>query len=907
MSGIEIITYGGGDLLRGVFNSISMLFYGQNGNLIQALCVIAAMIGGSWSISRCFFQSYTDAFLTKYFLPLLVIPTLLIVPQAKVHIIDKIEDKPIVVDNVPFLFAEIASFASFWGYRITTAIENVMHTPEDVQYCKTGMVFGADSMLDFSRLKLNNSTMAQNLHQFTQQCVIYDIALNRYTIDELRKTPNLLAFLKDSTSKERMIHYVDPEDRSMYYVRCVDVITKMKPYFSKDADYYAKHEILKKLPTAYQALLNLKDKSADKISNQLATAMSKSSHELCNDMIVVNAFNDATARFASERAKENQRNIYQTAGSLAGSSLVTMRIVFEALIYASIIFVVPLSLLPGGVKIIGSWLFLNVWIQLWPPLYAVVNYITMFCTEKYVKSVMGGVSDGFSMFTSAGLQEMAFDTAALSGFLSLSVPVLSFYILQNLQSIVHLSGSLMTPAHSSAIAAASEESSGNYSFSNASMGQISYNNQTAFQQNTAPTLSSGFFTDNYGTHQIKYGKDRLTVNQDPSNLDTSISTAEAYSSSLQNAEQNAQSVVDTTQQAYSETLGIAERCMTDLVQHVASGDSYSSGYNTNESIALQESANFVKSMAENWGHEHGLSERDSLEYFTRLGLDWPLIVSAGCVTSSTCGVVSDEARRSAENIVNSEDFQKHYQQLINCSKSESTNFMTDEGKRLVENYAGSLENLKSSQEQYSSARSELNQISENLSYVKSHTSSVNTNLNTEFSNWLNERGEMGALFDKSREGTLNALRDIFVQEKCQSEIEGLKNFKHPDLNVPENQKPSFSEDWKVMRKNVRDKASLMDLSPGEAKHKAEAFTKQYDLCLEGIEGVLIKQEQAIMTKHEDIKIEHQEDHKKLNIERLASKISKNVDHACTRIENGGMFDIQDADFSWFDDYSNPSK
>ena len=562
---VEIITYGGGDLLWAVFNAISMLFYGKDSenSFIQPLCVISAMIGGAWGISRCLFQSYTDAFLTKYLLPLLAVPTLLIVPQADVIIIDKLNKddkmngKPFVVSNVPFLFAKIAGMTSYWGYQLTQSIEKVMHTPNDVMYSKTGKIFGAETTLDFARLKLNNATLKQNLHHFTQQCIIYDIALGRYSLDELRKSDNLLKFLKENTSKVRMIPYVDPNSKQMDYLSCIESVDKMAPLFDQEAAYYTQHEVFKDLPIAYQALMSFKKASENKISGQLAKSLISDEKGILKDIIAVNAVNDASARFATERAKDNQRSTYQTAGSLAGSTLVTMRIIFEALIYACFVFIVPLSLMPGGFKFIGSWIFLNVWIQLWAPLYGIINYITMLCAQKYANSVLGGISDGYSLFTSAGFQELALDTAALGGFLSLSVPVISFYLLQNLQSLVHLSGSLLTPAHSSAITAASEQSTGNYSFANSSMGQMSYDNQTAFQHNTAPSLSSGYFTDNYGTHQIKYGQNILTVNQDPSQLNTSISTAEAYSNSLQQAKQNAQTMVDTMQESYTQTRGVS--------------------------------------------------------------------------------------------------------------------------------------------------------------------------------------------------------------------------------------------------------------------------------------------------------------------------------------------------------------
>jgi len=899
---VEVITYGGGDLLRMVFNAVSMLFYGNdhNDSLVHPMCAISAMIGCSWGISRCFFQSYADAFLTKYFLPLIAIPSFLMVPQTRVHIIDKLEDKAIVVDHVPFLFAKIAGLSSFWGYQMTQAIEDVMHTPNDAKYSKTGMLFGADTALDFSRLKLNNGTVAQNLHHFTQQCIIYDIALGRYTIDKLKNTSNLLQFLKENTSKVRMIPYVDPNSNTTEFFSCLEAVEKMGVMFDRDVEYYTKHEVLKNIPIAYQTLMTFQTQNENKIANQLSTTDLKG---ITKNIIAVNSVEDAMQRFAVERAKDNQRSIYQTAGAMAGSTLVTMRMVFEALIYASCAIILPLSLLPGGIRFIGSWIFLNIWIQLWPPLYGILNYITMLCAQKYASSVLGGITDGYSLFTSVGLQDLAHDTAAIAGYLSLSVPVLSFYILQNLQSMAHLGSSLLSPLQSATSTAGAELSSGNYSYANTSLGQISYNNQTAFQQNTAPSLSAGYFTDNHGTHQIKYGQDHLTVNQDPSNLNTSISTAEAYSQSLQNSLQVAETQVESKSNLYTETRGLAERSIADMVQHVSSSESFTNGYSSSETQGLQESANYVANMAESWGSQHGLSGRESLEYFASLGLDWPIGIHARAGHNENSMVSSEEARQSAENILNSKDFQEHYQNVLNCTQSEATNEMTDEGKRYVENYASSIERLQSAQEQVSNSYNSMNQISDNLNYVQSNSSTVNTNLNTEFSNWLHERNSLGTLFDKTRQDELNCLRDSFISEKCQSDLGSLNNFSPPSSSLSD--LPDLEGGWSQLQTEARERANDQGLSFGQLSERGEGLASQYDSMQTLNAHKISEQHQQIDNTQQNLKGEFDRGQQESLLNSLNSRIKNNSSSIKDNFREHIISSHENSSLSWFDSYSNP--
>lgn len=372
----------------------------------------------------------------------------------------------------------------------------------------------------------------------------------------------------------------------------------------------------------------------------------------------------------------------------------------------------------------------------------------------------------------------------------------------------------MTPVHSAAQTAGAELSTGNYSFSNSSMGQLNYANQSSFQQTTAPSLSSGFFTDNYGIHQIKHGQKLLTVNQDPSSLNTSISTVEAYTNSLQEAKQNAQTRVDTTQESYIASKSVAERSSADLIEHLSSGQTYSTGESSGVTNTVQSSANFIKNVASSWGEQHGISSRDSVEYFSSLGIGCPIGVDAKLGNSGSCSALSDDAVQSAKNIVLSKDFQEHYQNVLNSSSSESLSSLTDAGKRFSESYAASMDHLKSSQDQFNEAYSNLNQISENLSYVQSHSSNINTNLNTEFSNWLDQKGCLGYLFDKDKECHLNTLRDEFIDEKCQSTLGQMKQFSYPSAPTPA-QDGDIEHRWDVVKNRSMERAETANLSKGQ--------------------------------------------------------------------------------------------
>ena len=703
MADLTVVTYGGGEILNKVFNAMAMLFNGGKGGIVQPLMMITASIGGIWALSKAFFSSSAEGFLNKYLFPLIAFPCLLLVPTSSVKIEDILQNKSYKVDNVPFLLAKVSELTSSIGYRVTEKIESVMHIPNDISYNKTGMLFGGETSLDFSRFQLTNATLERNLGKFSRQCVMYDLALGLYSIDDLKKTTDLWKFLRSNTSKVRLIPYSDPCDvehgKKPFYLNCQQALDKMAPFFEREKHYYARQEIFKNLPLTFQALTGLKKSSEELISQQLMMNV------LSNDF--------SASKFAKTRAEANQRSTYQVLGSLAGNSLVTIRAVVEALIYASFVLIVALCLLPGGGKFLLTWIFLNVWIQLWPPMYAILNYIMLSVSSSHVTSMLSGLHGdqlGLSIFTSVGLRNFHEDVHALSGYLSASIPFLTYAILQGgSQSVSHIVGSLMTPAHSAATTAASEQASGNYSFANTNFGQMSYGNTSSLQTNTAPNLTTGYFSENQGDHSTIFAPSGPILNQSASNLVDSLTLDKTLSESLQSAHQRAETQVGTAQKNYMESVSSHARDMTDLTEHIAKSTNFSHGLSEREAVDLQESARFVLSQAESWGAQHGLSERESAEAMLGMsisgGLAVPFLggISGENKNNKGVAVSSDEALNAAKSITSSQDFQSHFQKVQDFAKTASSSSMDDQGVRFVEGFTHSLDQVRSTQDQLSSS------------------------------------------------------------------------------------------------------------------------------------------------------------------------------------------------------------
>ena len=717
---MTIITYGGGEILYQIFHAIAMLFQGD----VRSLALLVATVGGFWAVAKALFSASVENLLLHYFFPLLVISGLLMIPSGSIHIEDLIQEKSYKVDGVPLFLARFSELISSIGYRMTKSFETVMHVPNDISYNKTGMLFGADTALDFKKYKINNGDLERNLQSFCKQCIAYDLALGKYSMDQLKKTTDLWGFLKENTSKIRMIHYFDALNKGKY-LSCKQALHEMTDLFEKEKEYLDKNEALKHLPLTFQAL----------------TGLQKESKELIGQQLMLHLLADG---FAKNRAYLQQRSTYLVLGSLASSSLVTIRAILETLVYVSFVFVIPFSFFPGGFRILTKWAGLAIWIQLWPPFYAVLNYVQHIVAKGKAQAIFYGLSGsdiGLSIFTNAGLQNLNDDLFALTGYLAASVPFISYAILQGgVQSAMYLVGTMMTPAHSAATSAASEKSAGNYSLANSSFGTTNYENTSTLQKNTAPSLSSGFFSENRGAYSVMHGSDETILRQGNSDLRTSIFSDHSISQSLQSAKHYAMSAVEGKQKSYSESISQHTRNMSDLTEHLANSQNYTENISEREAVDIQQSARYLENFSEHWGKQFGLNKRESFEVLTGAGIDANVFgVGAKLGGTGNRSVSRDEVLSSAMNANQSEEFQTNLQKVQDFAETKGFTSLKDEGMRLVTGYTRSLDDVHSSQEQLNIAQNKLHQVSETAQWADSHSDLVKQSLNQDFVNWIAEK------------------------------------------------------------------------------------------------------------------------------------------------------------------------
>jgi conjugal transfer mating pair stabilization protein TraG len=410
-------------------------------------------------------------------------------------------------------------------------------------YHKTGSLFASSLIQKAKTFQITNGDLAENMRNFVNQCIVYDAMLGRkYTLDDLRKSDDIWTLVSTQASPVRSLLWKDPqrEDEAQarpQIITCREAVTRFnrlwgqeldqattlygKKIFGKNALINPKVELLKYLPLTYQTLGNISKNATDILKQQMMiyAVVEGIEHQ---SSALGNAPN-----FAARRAYLQQRSTYETLGAMAADTLPIMKAVLEAIAYGCFLFVIPMALLPFGYRFLMSWVQILLWLQMWAPLYAILNYVmTMAARSKSLAALSLANEAGVTIATNVGLANVNADISAMSGYLAMSIPFLCMALVKGVGSFVQMASHLGNVSQGAASLASGEVTSGNFSFGNISEGNQQIANTNMLSQSTAATYRSSSFQLSDGqTDMITASDGSQIAHVAVSNLPTSLNVA----------------------------------------------------------------------------------------------------------------------------------------------------------------------------------------------------------------------------------------------------------------------------------------------------------------------------------------------------------------------------------------------
>jgi conjugal transfer mating pair stabilization protein TraG len=663
----EVFTYGGGEFLRHIFNGIAMVFGdGDYLLLLRTVTIIGVVVTLFTSLLK---GGLPDL---KGFILVIFVLLGLFVPKVGVVITDRIiPANSSVVANVPFGPAVAIGLFSLTSDYLTRSFETVFSLPSDLKYSGNGLLFANNLVEKSTQFELTDPRIANNFRDYWKACVFYDLALKLYTWEDLSTTNDVMGFLRTHTSQSRYFTYTNTLNADTI----INCRTGLSGQMTTDLDdavtAVSRNQAIRLFPSITDVNNAVsKFAGAMPIAVQHLTGLSRTASEIIQQNVMTNSFKDGLSSFASEvgaeaaiqryslaRAEAERQATFTTMGEMAKRKLPEMQHMLEAFIYAVSPIIMVLMMIPMLVgKVAMGYVKALLWINLWPPLYAVLHFGMTFYSAAAAKAAITVASSttaiqSLSMYTNTALGGELSNYSALAGYLSISIPMIAWMLVSGSGAVMaSLSNRLLSSYEAPVASATGEASAGNFN-----LGNLQMENAQFAQQNMAPSSASGGVSLSDGAgNTTRFGSGgNVTSDTAESKGPLSINLSNAMTNAASGNLAEAQSVTESTRADLSSANSTLAQNLSATAHVLSSSTSTASS----ESVAAQETyktaEQAVQSMNEEWAEKNNVIDGNQIGLGIKVGL---AAGGSGIGVSGGFDYLTQEQQSSLEKFQSSEQY-----------------------------------------------------------------------------------------------------------------------------------------------------------------------------------------------------------------------------------------------------------
>ena len=475
---LPIYTYGYAYHMFNTLNAIAMI---RQSELYPAIIKTMALSVGVYYACKMAL-SQRDGEWRQYILKIIgmcFVINLLLMKSVTMVVHDNISKKILPVGNIPVVFALPIGMVEKFGHLVTMAFEQAFTAvggSSSFDYYNYGTVFGARLAKEVMHAKVRNPEYIANMNNFIKRCVVLPAMIGQqFTKEELVATTDMWGLVSTKAGTFTRVPMTIGGVKQNPSPTCREAV----PYFEKKMSESLLTDI-----TDFSINLNTAGRGVEvnpshhALNNALRENIStlyagSSSVEsvLKHNMMINSMHQYRLGKYASAKAFLNHEANGFLAGDLGNKVLTGMLSISKCLLYSSFLFVVPLMLLSGGIARFKGWIAACLSLQLWPPLFAVLNMIIDLAYDP-VQIV------SYSAW-STELERMD-SIASMASGVTLLIPILALHVTRMGEGgMMQLAGNLMGAAQGAASSAASEAASGGRSYDNESISNKSYGNVNA--------------------------------------------------------------------------------------------------------------------------------------------------------------------------------------------------------------------------------------------------------------------------------------------------------------------------------------------------------------------------------------------------------------------------------------------
>ncbi len=517
----EIFAYQNADSLFGVFNAAAAIH--ASGDYAAAVAAVAFCGFVAALIAYAFAPEKLQGW--KWLGTVVLVFSVLIVPKVTIGIVDKTGGSAVkVVDNVPFGVAVLGSLTSTIGHTLTGLFETAFQVipgagalPAELSYQQNGLMFGNRLIRETGNVVFQDPAFRTDLINFIHNCATYDLidgTLDPATFSAsddvwpLMASPNPARFSTLTAAGGSVGVDTCPNVYQSLNGRLPAQITRIQGRLA--------FQLNPTLPGAAAAAAIAGQIQQAYLKNSLATAAATAA-DLIRQNAMLNAIED-TSKIVGQKVNDpaamvlavgraqavaQQNATWLNYGKVAEQALPVFRNVVEAVTYAMFPLFVLLLLLTSGRETMlafKGYAAVLIWIQLWPPLYAILNYMASIYAAYDLAAAadLGTGTKALALQTASTIYSRAISGEAVVGYLAISIPFIAWAALKRMENFGTALVGGLSGLQAIISGGTSAATVGNVSMGNVGMDQMQLapNRTSAFMSSWQNDLSGNTFSSN---------------------------------------------------------------------------------------------------------------------------------------------------------------------------------------------------------------------------------------------------------------------------------------------------------------------------------------------------------------------------------------------------------------------------
>ncbi|KGM38727.1 hypothetical protein JY96_21380 [Aquabacterium sp. NJ1] len=525
----EVYAYGNVDGLVGILTAVKLII---GANEYQDLIRLGVIIGFIVvSIASLMPQHWAKGW--KWLAQVAVLSGIAFIPKTDVTVIDRLGVQPAqVVQNVPWALGVLWSIKSNVGDTITSLFETGFQSiPTDaamsssLTYRDHGMMFGNKLIAQHLSSMWVSGDVETDVTNYIKNCFIPVVGKLVTEDDVLNSGVGLWGLMGNTNAALFTTYHKDvlPSGTVVTVADCKSAYTYLNTKVGADVT----RQIAKLAPSFYPTLTVAMAQAA--FGTDLVAAMTKAklatAAATANDLILSSALRNSygAANVANSVAAGDQAAMLQAyskaqgtasmnaafaaEGSYAEEALPIMRNITDGLLMGVFPLVVIFLLMSEGQmakRLAVGYLLTAVWVELWPPMFAIVNFMATTSSARELAAAASSVG-GLTLENATGIYSGSISATAMVGKYLNMVPFIAAAVVFGMDRLVSGGGLTRAPVDQAA------SSAGEAAKGNASGGNVSVDKRSMSTEESSPYMRKMDYTNGMVYSDLLNGDYRADV------------------------------------------------------------------------------------------------------------------------------------------------------------------------------------------------------------------------------------------------------------------------------------------------------------------------------------------------------------------------------------------------------------